>query len=156
MSTICYDITFLTLCFLSAKGVCKYVSGVRILQKELGVAPTALDNFPVDCLLWAVDVSHRVPLLRRLPILPHLLHQLCMLSTSLRDVSLAMRVCLTFSFFDMLRQSNLAPRSSAGFDNYHHKCRGDIIKATLGLLLVVQWTKTVQWEETTTLSPCFI
>ena len=52
----------------------------------------------------------RTPPLRCLPILSPLLHQLCNLTPSLGALGLALWVCLTFGFFTMLRQSNLAPR----------------------------------------------
>ena len=40
---------------------------------------------------------------------PPLLLQLCQLSSSLGDMGSSMQVALTFGFFGMLRQSNLAP-----------------------------------------------
>ena len=53
-------------------------------------------------------------------------------------------MCLTFGFFTMLRQSNLAPLSAALFDPSRHTCRGDIFFALRGLHILVQWTKTHQ------------
>ena len=41
-------------------------------------------------------------------------------------------VCLTFRFFTMLRQSNLAPPSATQFDHSWHTCRGDIFMAPPG------------------------
>ena len=85
------------------------------------------------------------PSIRRLPILHHLLHQLCMLSTSLRDLGSAMRGCLTFSFFGILCQSNFTPGPVLVSTTLAiWLCRGDIIKVPVGLQLVVQWTTMVQ------------
>ena len=66
------------------------------------------------------------PLLCRLPILHPLLDHLCLLTSSLRELGLALKVCLTFAFFAMLRQSNLAPHSAASFDPSRYMCRGNI------------------------------
>ena len=55
-----------------------------------------------------------------------------------------MKVCLAFTSFGMLRQSSLTPSSPHHFDPSHHTCRGDIIVASLGLFIVVRWSKTIQ------------
>ena len=55
-----------------------------------------------------------------------------------------MKVCLCFGFFGMLRQSNMTPRFPAAFEISHSTCRGDIILAPPGLLVVIDWTKPVQ------------
>lgn len=55
-----------------------------------------------------------------------------------------MWVCLTFAFFSMLHQSNLASSTPAQFDASKHTCRGHIIQALPRLFLVVHWTKTHQ------------
>ena len=55
-----------------------------------------------------------------------------------------MRVALTFGFFGMLRQSNLAPPTAVLFDRSRHTCRVDIIQAPPGLLIVIRWSKSHQ------------
>ena len=73
-----------------------------------------------------------------------MLLQLCSLSSSLGALGPSMRVCLTFGFFRMLRQSNLAPPCQAQFDPSRHTCRRDIIQAPPGLLIIIRLTKTHQ------------
>ena len=68
----------------------------------------ALDSFLVISLLWAAGM--RMQQLRHLHILPNLLHQLCSLADSLAQLGPPMKVCLTFRYFGILHQSNLAPR----------------------------------------------
>ena len=82
ISTMCYYITHLSSKFTSAKCVWNYVSRVRFLHMQLGLASEALDSFPVSSLLRTVDLTMRT-LPRLLPILPHLLTQLCHLLSSL-------------------------------------------------------------------------
>ena len=55
-----------------------------------------------------------------------------------------MRVCLTFGFFRMLRQSNLAHIIHYSFDPTWHTCKGVVVLAPLGLLLLSCWSKTRQ------------
>ena len=57
-----------------------------------------------------------------------------------------MKVCLTFGFLGMLRQSNLASRdpSTTQLDITRHTCRGFILIAPPGVLLIDRWTITLQ------------
>ena len=76
-------VTYLTQHFLSSASVCNYISEVRFMHRELGLIQEALASFPVASLLCAADITMQVPPLRCLPILLPLLHQLCLLSSSL-------------------------------------------------------------------------
>ena len=96
----------------------------------------------VECSIYN-DMHPHTPV-RHLPIRLDLLSKLCTLSSSLGLLAQAMKVCLTFVFFGMLCQSNLAPTSSATFDPSWHAHWGDFPISLLGLLLAVRWTKTVQ------------
>ena len=56
-----------------------------------------------------------------------------------------MRVALTFGFFGMLRQSNLAPPLPIHqVWQVKNTCRGDVIQAPPGLLFVIRWLITRQ------------
>ena len=81
ISTITCCITYLTQHFKSACSVCNYLSGVRFVHRELGLAPGSLDSFPFIALLWAAEFTmHLPPLpLHHLSVLPHLLIHLCQL-----------------------------------------------------------------------------
>ena len=117
VSTMCYYLTHLTTCFSSAKSIYIYISMVICLHKQLHLTPEAVDSFPVQCLLRAADLIIRTPPLHWLPILPHLLIQLCSLSSCLVSLGPIMKVCLNFRFLGMLRQSNLVRSSSSTFDH---------------------------------------
>ena len=88
------------------------VSGVRFLHRQHSLTPEAFDSFQVTSLFRAVDLTKRTLPLRRLPILLHLLTQLCQLSDRLSTLGYAMKVCPIFGFLAMLMQSNLAPSSA--------------------------------------------
>ena len=131
-----------------------YVSRVRCLHKKLSLTPDATDSFPVTSFLYAADIALCVPPLRCIPILPRLLHQLCLLSSSLGPIGPTMWMgVLTFGFFGTLRQSNLAPPTPAQLNASRHTCRGNIIPAPPGLLIVVRWTKTHQSINTAPVLP---
>ena len=123
-----------------------YISGVRFLHKELGLTLPTIDSFLVTSLLQVADITMRTLPLRCLPIFPHLRHQLCLLTTSLRPLGPSMQVCFTNGPFAMLRQSNRALSSSSHFNPSWLTCRGDIITVPLGLLILVRWSKMHQQD----------
>ena len=84
------------------------------------------------------------PPLHRLPIIPSLLHHLYILTSSLGPLDPSVKLCLTFGFFAMLRQSNLAPPSAITFEPTRHTYRDDIFTAPPSLLIPVRWIKTHQ------------
>ena len=143
-STLAYYITYLSSIFTSPKSMRNYVSRAPFLHKHLDLAPEAFDSIQVHSLLCAADLTMRIPPLRHFPILSLLLTQLCQLLSSLGSLGPSMRLCFIFGFLEMLRQSNLALPSASAFEPTRHSCRGDVILATQGILLIVQWTKSIQ------------
>jgi len=137
-------ITYLVGKFQSAVTVRNYFSGVRFLFKDRGQEPPAFTSHHVAWQLRAADLTMRTPPSPKLPITPQLLAQLCELCPSLGPLGPAMRVALTFGFFGMLRQSNLAPAAAIQFDPTRHTCRGDVVTAAPGLVVRVKWTKAQQ------------
>ena len=100
---MCLYITHLSTVLTSSRSIRNYIFGVRFLHKQLDLTPEAVESFPVQCLLRAVDLTMRTPPRRKLPILPHLVTQLCGLPACLGSLGPAMKVCLTFFFLEMLR-----------------------------------------------------
>ena len=64
VSTVWLFIIHLTCRFSSACSIRNYVSRVRILHKELGLTPAALDSFQLSCMLRVANISMEMPLLR--------------------------------------------------------------------------------------------
>ncbi len=153
ISTVCYYLTYLRGEFISANSVRNYLSGVSFLHKCHGVPFTALQAFPVICLLRAIDVDMRRQPNQKLPITPSLLAQLVQLTHKLGAVGPPMKVALLFGFFAMLRVSNLAPASPLAFDPSRDTCRGDVLIKPPGVVLVLKWSKTLQTLSTTPLIP---
>ena len=114
------------------------------LHRQLGPTPEAIYSLPIISLLHAVEITMWTPQLRYLPILLHLLHHIYFLTSSLGLLGPSMQVCLAIMFFAMLRQSNLASATPSKIDPSRHTCRGDIISAPKGLLILVRWTKSLQ------------
>ena len=109
-----------------------YRERVRTLHKSC--VSFQLPQSPSRChpCSWQLrSPCERSPPLRRLPILPLLLHYLCTINSNFGSLGPA-----------LLKQSNLVPPSASQFDPSRHTCRGDIFVAPLGLQILVRWTKT--------------
>ena len=152
-STLCYYITYLSQQFTSSDSVRNYVSGVSYFHKCLGKPFKALHQFPVVCLLRAIQVAMRRQPDQKWPITPSLLSKLVQLTKSLGPLGPPMKVALLFAFFGMLRVSNLAPVSPAALDSSRDMCRGDVVFKPPGLVLSLKWSKTLQTLGSTPLVP---
>ena len=51
-------------------------------------------------------------------------------------------------FFTFLRQSNLAPRKPQDYDPTRHLAVGDIFFTETGIIVLIKWTKTLQFGKT--------
>jgi hypothetical protein len=150
---ICKYIAFLTHRFSSARSVRNYLSGVRFMHKTLGLPPPPTDSFPVVTMLRAADLTLRTPPKRMLPINAVLLHKLCQAPRRLGRMGIIIKVAITFAYFGMLRQSNLAPAHGRDWDITRHTSRGDVTIAPPGLVLNIKWTKSAQTINCTPLVP---
>jgi hypothetical protein len=150
---ICKYIAFLTHRFSSARSVRNYLSGVRFMHKTLALPPPPTDSFPVMTMLRAADLMLRTPPKRMLPITAMLLHRLCQATRRSGRMGLILRVAITFAYFGMLRQSNLAPAHGGDWDITRHTSRGDVTIAPPGLVLNIKWTKSAQTINNTPLVP---
>lgn len=81
---------------------------------------------------------------QKLPITVPMLRELCTASVTLGKLGRVIKCALLFGFFGFLRQSNLAPKSTAAFNPRYNTCRGDVFEHPQGLAVLVKWTKTLQ------------
>jgi hypothetical protein len=137
-------ITYLAKQFVSTASVKNYVSGINFLHKCLAKTCVALQQFPVTCLLRAIDIDMRRLPLQKLPITPLLLLKLVGLSKILGHIAPHFKVAILFAFFGMLRVSNLAPLSAQALDSSRDMCRSDVLLKPPGVVLVLKWSKTLQ------------
>ena len=151
--TICMYAEFLTRTFTSPKSIRNYISGVRLLHKYAGASSTALDSFPLELLLRALDITiYHVPN-QRSPVTVQSLARICEACMSLGTLGTVVRCALLLGFFGMLRQSNLAPRSTSSFDPTRHTCRGDVLEHPPGLVVILKWSKVNQTRRKQQLVP---
>jgi hypothetical protein len=137
-------IEFLARSFVSGRSIRNYLSSVRWLHKYLGCPSPSLDNFEVDLMLRALDITLPHVPLRKLPITEPLLLEICALCDSQATIGKVLKCAVLFAFFGFLPQSNLAPSSQLGFDPSRHTCRADVSEQPPGLVIALKWSKTLQ------------
>lgn len=138
---------------MSPRSIRNYLSGVRLLHHFLDQEAPSLDNFELDLILRALDITMAHVPTRRLPITEPILSQLCSACAYLGPLGVVLKFAFLFGFFSFVRQSNLAPISSASFDARRHTCRGDVFVHPPGLVVLLKWSKTLQTHQKMPLIP---
>ena len=110
-------------------------------------------EFPyLDCLslkLTLKGLSRLNPHLprRALPVTPIILKQLYKLLDMDDILDLTFWCLFLIAFFMMSRKSNLVSTSESNFDKKKQLCRGDIVISNDTLIILVKWSKTIQFGE---------
>ena len=90
---------------------------------------------------------------QKLPITPEVLYKMqCHLNFASSLDATFWAACLV-AFFSFFRKSNLLPPSTAAFDPQRHLRNCDVRLYQWGIILVVRWSKTIQYRNRTLLVP---
>ena len=90
---------------------------------------------------------------QKLPITPDVLHKMqCHLHLDSSFDATFWAACLV-AFFSFFRKSNLLPPSTTEFDTKRHLRKCDVRLFPWGIILVVRWSKTIQYRDRTLLVP---
>ena len=141
---------------LAASSIACYLNVVRILHLQRGFPNPLQDTlfkFQKKLLMHGIKRLRGNVVRQKLPITPDILHQLHgkLDLTNLLDATFwATRVIAFFSFF--LKSKLLIP-SASSFDPLKHLRICDIRFYNWGLLLLVRWSKTIQYRNRTLLVP---
>lgn len=104
-------------------------------------------------ILRDIQREHGQPTRQKLPITQHILRSIK------TQLNLAFSADITFwaaclvTFFSFFWKSNLLPPSAAAFNKECHLRRNDIILCSWGVVLVVRWSKTIQFRQKHMLIP---
>ncbi len=131
---------------LSYNSIPKYLTVIRLMHLELGLSNPLEKNWVIDCLLKGIKRQLGCQVTKKLPMTPEIILQVKSVLdlASARDV-VFWSACLTL-FFGMFRISNVLVR-----DKHYvlgkHLARQDIQVGESGLVLIIRWSKTVQFRE---------
>lgn len=133
---------------LQFNSIPKYMSVVRLLHLESGFQNPLVDNWLIDSLLKGIKRHLGTKVSQKLPITPSLLWQVHKtINLSETEDCIFWAVCLTL-FFGLLRKSNVLCTQSS-FQQGKHLARDDIHITGEGVVLVIRWSKTIQYQQRT-------
>ena len=93
------------------------------------------------------------PINQKLPITPIVLRDIRKQLNLEHSPDITFWAACLVAFFSFFRKSNLFPPSIAGFNKDLHLRRKDIILFSWGAIIVVRWSKTVQFQQRKLLIP---
>jgi len=132
---------------LSSSSLPKYLNIIRLIHLECGLQNPMENNWIINSLLKGVKRHLGAKVNQKAPITVDILckiHKL--LDFSLINDCIFWAVCLTM-FFGMLRKSNVLSPSTNGFVLGKHLARQDVHVTSNGIVLIVRWSKTIQYRE---------
>ena len=138
---------------LSFSSVRQYLNAVRLMHLEAGFPNPLLSNWYLASILKGLKRLKGDSTRQKLPITCHILQGI------LRVLDLSCPFDITFwaaclvGFFSFFRKSNLLIPSTEKFDPQKHLCRADVQFHPSGVILLVRWSKTIQFRQRTVQIP---
>ncbi len=147
LNTICLYAQFLSRSFKTVAAIRNYLSGVKLMHLHLGLDCPNLNQYDLTTVLKGLARLNPHCPKQALPITPEILNKIYF-ELNHRDPADSTLWCMMLlGFFLMLRKSNLVPLSQQNFDPQKNLCRGDITCAPDCMLVVIKWSKTIQFGE---------
>lgn len=141
---------------LSASSIPCYLNVVRIVHLQSGF-PNPLQEpffkFQKDLLMRGIKRLHGNAVRQKLPITPDLLRKIHGTLDFTNSLDATFWAACVIAFFSFFRKSNLLIASAGSFDPQKHLRMCDIRVCKWGLLLIVRWSKTIQYRNRTLLVP---
>lgn len=137
----------------SQETVLNYLAGVRKLHQLAGFQVPGPDEPNMKHLMRALKQELAHPVKQAVPVTPQLLKSIynCLDLTSTRDV--VSYTALLVGFYLFLRRSNLVPDSRDAFDPQKQLTRSDVQMGKSMVLVVIKWSKVIQYKEKELLLP---
>ena len=141
---LCLFAQFLSRKFKSADTVAGYINGVKWLHVFRGYSTEGFDHFAVKMVCQGIARQKKHVPNQALPMTPEILAELYKLLDLDDSNDVTFWTAILFSFYIMLRKSNIVPTSKSSFDSKQQLTRGDITEAPNMLLVTIKWSKTIQ------------
>lgn len=145
--TICRYIAYLDSIGHKASTIPQYINIIAIMHKEIGLTNPIKGNWQVQSLIKGVQRLKGEPAEQKLPVDQNILCKIhgCLNPFSSLDMTF-WAICLV-AFFSFLRMGNLVLSSASSFNPDTHLCLRDITFKKWGTLLILRWSKTIQFRE---------
>lgn len=145
---------------LSTSSIPNYLNVIRLLHLQYGY-PNPLEGplfkHQKTLLIRGIKKVNGESLSQKLPITPEVLYKMqCHLNLASSFHATFWAACsaaCSVEFFSFFRKSNLLPPSTAAFDPQRHLWNCDVRSYPWGIILIVWWFKTIQYQNCTLLVP---
>ena len=145
--TICRYVAHLDNTGHKASTIPQYINIIAIMHKDAGLPNPIQGNWQIRSLLKGVQrLKGELPD-QKLPVDQNILCKIhsCLNPFNSLDMTF-WAVCLV-AFFSFVRMGNLLLSSASSFDPATHLCFSDITFTKWGTLLILRWSKTIQFRE---------
>lgn len=147
IDTACRYVWFLTKSLKSYSSLKNYINGVRVFHLCHGADFNWLSNFEVRLVLQAARRTLSDTPFQKLPLEPAILLRMYPLLDMACSADAALWCSFLIAFFAFLRKSNVVPPSQRSFNPLQHLSRQNITRTSFGLLLTLNRTKTIQFNQ---------
>lgn len=125
----------------------RYISALGHLHKVRNIDWTIPQDYNVYRVLQGIKRVKGGASFSKLHITPHILELIfSKLDLTISEHRAFWAACL-LKFYSFFRKSNIVPESEIKFDPRKHLCVGDIIPSGNGVVIVVRWSKTIQFAD---------
>lgn len=138
---------------MSYETVVNYIAGVRKLHELAGFNVPGPGDPNLKHILRAIRQELAHPIKQAAPISPQILKEIYNWVDLTNIVDIVCYTALLVGFYLFLRNSNLVPGSKSKFDPQKQLIRSDIQVGSNVILVVIKWSKTIQYQEKQVLLP---
>ena len=146
LNTICLYAQFLSRSFKSVDSIKNYISGVKYMHIINDMEFPYLESMTLKLTLKGLFINPHLPK-RALPITPGILTEMYKHLEIGKSLDKVFWCLFLIAFFVMSRKSNLVPISISKFDSKKQLTRGDILLENDILIVLVKWSKTIQFGQ---------
>jgi hypothetical protein len=153
LDNICDYVQFLSKSFTTVQTVRNYLNGVKLLHFYVGAPFPHIGAFELNLLFKGLArLNPHLPR-QALPITPPILLKLHAQLDLTSSLDATLWCAFLLGFFLFARKSNLVPPSSTQFSSQKHLTRDSIAICSVGLLVTIRWSKTIQCGDRVLLIP---
>ena len=153
--TVALYVQFLKRTFVSMTSVKNYINRAKTLHLTLGL-PFPEADYSFRLLIKGLTRLHPHEEKRALPITPVILLKLYDVMDLTQPLHASLWCCFLTAFFLFARKSTMLPPTPATFSIRKHLTRGNFSRSEEGLLVLVKWSKTLQFGERHLLVPLLV
>lgn len=153
LDTICCFAQFLARSFISVSSITNYIQLVKSLHELMEYNFPHFNQPHLKLVLKGLTKKKAYKPRQALPVTPSILRDLFQVMDLSRPLDAVLWCAFLLGFFLFARKSNLVPPSCGKYSARKHLSRGDIKLAQEGLMVQINWSKTIQAGERVLLIP---